>query len=62
MATHGRPKRKRKKGAGHAVFVKAHGRSPRGSNRGKPRQKVDGYWRGKPRAKKRRRRRRRRGR
>lgn len=58
MATRGRPKRKRKRGAGRAVRVKPHGRSPRGNNRGKPRVKVDGYARGKPAARKRRRRRR----
>ena len=57
--THGRKKRKRRKGAGRAVYVKPHGRSPRGPNRGKPRQSVSGYRRGKPRARKRRRGRRR---
>jgi hypothetical protein len=55
MATRGRSKRKRRKGAGRAVGVKPHGRSPRGSNRGKPRVRVDAYRRGKPSAHKRRR-------
>lgn len=58
MATRGRSKRKRKKGAGRAVAVKTHGRSPRGSNRGKPRVRVDSYRRGKPNAKRKRSRRR----
>lgn len=48
MATRGRAKRRRKSGAGSAVGVKGHSRSPRGSNRGKPRVKVDSYRRGKP--------------
>jgi hypothetical protein len=60
MATRGRPKRKRRKGAGRAVGVKPHGRSPRGSNRGKTRVRVDGYRRGKPKGGKKRRRGRRR--
>jgi hypothetical protein len=45
--TRGRPKRKRKPGAGSAVGVKGHTRSPRGSNRGKKKVRVDGYKRGK---------------
>lgn len=45
--TVGRKKRKRKKGAGSAVKVKPHYRSPRGPNAGKKRVKVDGYARGK---------------
>jgi hypothetical protein len=48
MATRGRSKRKRRKGSGRVVGVKPHGRSPRGSNRDKPRVRVDGYRRGKP--------------
>lgn len=48
MATRGRAKRRRAKGAGSAVGVKGHTRSPRGSNRGKSRVRVDGYRRGKP--------------
>lgn len=46
--TRGRPKRKRATGAGSAVKVKAHFRTPRGPNRGKPKVRVDGYARGKP--------------
>lgn len=60
MATRGRPKRRRRKGAGRAVSVKPHGRSPRGPNRGKPRVRVDGYARGKAKRAGRRRNRRRR--
>jgi hypothetical protein len=48
MATRGRKKRKRLPGAGRAVPVKPHTRSPRGPNRGKPLVRVDGYKRGKP--------------
>jgi hypothetical protein len=48
MATVGRKKRKRKKGAGNAVKIKPHTRSPRGPNKGKKRVKVDPYRRGKP--------------
>ena len=44
--TRGRKKRKRKPGAGSAVGVKRHTRSPRGPNRGKARVVVDGYKRG----------------
>lgn len=47
MSTVGRPPRKRKKGAGTAVGVKSHTRSPRGSNAGKKRVKVNSYKRGK---------------
>lgn len=47
MATRGRPKRKRKPGAGSAVKVRPHSRSPRGSNKGKRKVVVDGYRRGK---------------
>lgn len=57
MATRGRPKRKRKPGAGSAVRVKPHSRSPRGSNKGKRKVVVDGYRRGKAPRKRRRRRR-----
>lgn len=46
--TRGRKKRKRRPGAGSAVGVKRHTRSPRGPNRGKPRVVVDPYRRGKP--------------
>lgn len=53
MATRGRPKRKRRPGAGSSVKVKSHTRSPRGSNRGKSRVTVDPYRRGKPPKKKR---------
>ncbi len=45
--TVGRKKRKRKKGAGSAVKIKSHTRSPRGSNKGKKPVRVDGYKRGK---------------
>lgn len=44
--TVGRPKRKRKPGAGTAVSVGGHTRTPRGPNRGKPKVRVDGYRRG----------------
>jgi hypothetical protein len=54
--TRGRKKRKRKPGAGSAVGVKGHTRSPRGPNRGKPKVRVDGYKRGKSRKRKSRRR------
>lgn len=47
FVTVGRKKRRRKKGAGSAVKVKAHYRTPRGPNAGKSRVKVDGYARGK---------------
>jgi hypothetical protein len=53
--TRGRRKRKRKPGAGSAVGVKGHTRSPRGTNRGKRAVRVDGYKRGKPARKRRRR-------
>lgn len=46
--TRGRPKRKRKPGAGSAVKVGGHTRTPRGPNRGKKLVRVDGYKRGKP--------------
>ncbi len=46
--TVGRKKRKRKKGAGRAVKIKSHTRTPRGPNRGKRSVRVDGYARGKP--------------
>jgi hypothetical protein len=46
--TVGRKKRKRKRGAGSAVKIKSHTRSPRGSNKGKKPVRVDGYKRGKP--------------
>lgn len=46
--TVGRRKRKRRSGAGSAVGVKPHYRSPRGSNKGKRRVRVDPYRRGKP--------------
>lgn len=52
--TVGRRKRKRKAGAGSAVGVKSHTRSPRGPNRGKKSVTVDGYKRGKGRRKKKR--------
>lgn len=45
--TVGRRKRKRKPGAGSAVGVKPHYRSPRGPNKGKRKVRVDGYRRGK---------------
>lgn len=48
MATRGRPKRKRRPGAGTGVPVKGHTRTPRGPNKGKPVVRVDGYKRGKP--------------
>jgi hypothetical protein len=51
--TVGRKKRKRKPGAGSASKVKSHTRSPRGSNKGKKRVRVDPYRRGKPPKKKR---------
>ena len=54
--TVGRKKRKRRKGAGKAVKVKPHYRSPRGPNRGKKRVKVDPYARGKGAAKRKRKR------
>ncbi len=44
--TRGRPKRKRKPGAGRAVGVKRHTRTPRGANSGKRKVIVDGYKRG----------------
>lgn len=46
--TVGRKKRKRRPGAGRAVPVRPHTRSPRGVNRGKRRVRVDPYARGKP--------------
>lgn len=46
--TVGRKKRKRKKGAGSAVRVKPHTRSPRGANKGKRRVRVDSHKRGSP--------------
>ena len=46
--TRGRKKRKRKPGAGTGVKIKRHTRSPRGSNKGKPRVVVDGHARGRP--------------
>lgn len=46
MTTVGRKPRKRKKGAGSAVAVKGHTRTPRGPNRGKPKVRVNGYKRG----------------
>jgi hypothetical protein len=52
--TRGRKKRKRKPGAGSAVRVGGHLRTPRGANRGKPAVRVDGYKRGKSPKKKRR--------
>jgi hypothetical protein len=52
MATTGRPKRKRKAGAGSGVAVKPHVRSPRGPDaKGGKRKRpviVDPYKRGKP--------------
>lgn len=53
MATVGRKKRKRRAGAGSAVTVQPHTRSPRGPDRGKKPVRVDPYKRGKPKAKKR---------
>lgn len=44
--TVGRKKRKRKPGAGSAVKVGGHTRTPRGPNRGKKAVRVDGYKRG----------------
>jgi hypothetical protein len=46
--TRGRKKRKRKPGAGSAVGIKRHTRSPRGPNKGKARVVVDSHKRGKP--------------
>lgn len=54
MATRGRKKRKRRKGAGTGVPVKPHTRDPRGPNKGKKRVVVDSHKRGKPKRKKRR--------
>ena len=54
--TVGRKKRKRKPGAGSAVGIKPHYRTPRGSNRGKKKVLVDGYKRGKGSKRKRRKR------
>lgn len=47
MATRGRPKRKRRPGAGTGVTVKGHTRTPRGPNGRKPTVRVDGYKRAK---------------
>ena len=47
QVTVGRRKRKRKPGAGSAVKVKGHTRTPRGPNAGKRKVRVDGYARGK---------------
>lgn len=58
MATRGRKPRKRASGAGSAVSVGGHGRSPRGPDAGKPRVKVKSYKRGKPRKRRGRRKRR----
>ena len=44
--TVGRKKRKRRRGAGSAVKVRSHLRSPRGPNRGKKKVRVDPYGRG----------------
>lgn len=44
-------KRKRKKKTTGKVSVRYHTRSPRGSNSGKPRQRVRAHSRGKPRKK-----------
>ena len=44
--TRGRRKRARKPGAGTAVKVKGHTRTPRGPNRGKSKVIVDVYRRG----------------
>lgn len=52
MATVGRKKRKRAKGAGSAVPVKSHTRSPRGPDKGKKIVRVDPYKRGKPKGEK----------
>jgi hypothetical protein len=46
FVTRGRSKRKRAPGAGKAVGVKRHTRSPRGPNRGKAAVVVDKYRRG----------------
>lgn len=51
--TRGRKKRKRKPGAGTAVKIGGHTRSPRGPNKGKKLVRVDGYRRGKGKRKKR---------
>lgn len=48
MTVVGRKKRKRRPGAGRAIAVKSHVRTPRGPNRGKKPVRVDGYKRGKP--------------
>ena len=56
FVTRGRAKRKRKPGAGSAVGVKRHTRSPRGPNGGKRRVVVDGLKRGKTARKRRKRR------
>lgn len=48
MTTVGRKPRKRAKGAGSAVTVKTHSRTPRGPNGGKSKVRVKGYRRGKP--------------
>jgi hypothetical protein len=48
MTTVGRKPRKRRKGAGTAVGVKSHMRTPRGPNRGKAKVRVNSYKRGKP--------------
>jgi hypothetical protein len=53
--TRGRKKRKRKPGAGSAVGVRGHTRSPRGPNKGKSKVRVDGYKRGKSKRKRRKR-------
>lgn len=54
FVTRGRAKRKRKPGAGSAVGVRSHTRSPRGPNGGKPKVRVDGYKRGRAARKRRR--------
>jgi hypothetical protein len=54
--TVGRKKRKRRSGAGSAVKIKPHTRTPRGPNRGKKPVRVDGYARGKPKRRRKRRR------
>jgi hypothetical protein len=54
--TRGRKKRKRKPGAGSAVGIKKHTRSPRGPNKGKPTVVVDTHKRGKSASKRRRKR------
>lgn len=53
MATVGRKPRKRKPGAGTAVSVRSHTRTPRGPNRGKPPVRVKSYKRGLSKRKKR---------